>query len=243
MSLLVTGASTGIGRGIAVHMAEGEDVFINYARNDDGAAETAALVEAAGGRPHVLKADVGRREEVESLLRQVGERTDRLDQIVHCAAVAVPGPLLEVDPDEIAYAVQVNGLALIDIAREALPLLGRGSCLFMISSRGGRTVIPQYGPLGIPKALADHIIRYLAIELAPRGIRANMIAPGPLETPAYRAMFPDTYRERLDAAAAANPCGRALEFEDVAGVIERLSGPEFEMVQGQYIAVDGGISL
>ena len=113
----------------------------------------------------------------------------------------------------------------------------------MISSRGGRIVVPEYGPLGIPKALADHIVRYLAVELAPRGIRANMVAPGALDTPAYRAMFPDTYEERLAASAAGNPSGRGLEFEDVGGVIERLSGPEFAMVQGQYIAVDGGNSL
>jgi enoyl-[acyl-carrier protein] reductase III len=244
MALLVTGGSTGIGRGIAVHMAKGgNDVFVNYARNDKGAAETAALIETRGGHAHLIKADVGTREGTRELGAKVAEQTGRLDQIVHCAATAVRGPLLEVDPDDIAYAIQVNALSLIDIVRETLSLLGRGSCVFMISSRGGRIVVPEYGPLGIPKALADHVVRYLAVELAPRGIRANIVAPGALDTPAFRAMFPETYEERLAASTATNPSGRGLEFEDVAGVIERLSGPEFAMVQGQYIAVDGGNSL
>jgi enoyl-[acyl-carrier protein] reductase III len=244
VSILITGGSTGIGRGIALHFAkDGNDVFVNYAHNDDAAAEAASLIEQRGGHPHVIKADVGTRDGVRELLAKVKESTGQLDQIVHCAAVAYPGGLLEVDPDDIAYAVQVNALSLIDVVREAMPILVRGSCVYMISSRGGKIVVPAYGPLGIPKALADHIIRYLAIELAPRGMRANMIAPGALDTPAYRSMFPDTYEERLTAAAAANPSGRGLEFDDVAGVIERLSGPEFAMVQGQYIAVDGGTSL
>lgn len=244
MSILITGGSTGIGRGIAVHIARsGAEVFINYAHDDEAAAQAAELVRQSGGRPHVVKADLGTRQGVKDLIDAVSEHVDHLDQIVHCAATAVRGPLLEADPEDIEYALRVNALSLIDIVREALPLLGRGSCVFMISSRGGRTVVPDYGPLGIPKALADHIIRYLVLELAPRGIRANMIAPGALDTPAYRSMFPDTYAQRLAAAAAANPSGRALEFEDVAAAIERLCGPEFAMLQGQYIAIDGGSSL
>jgi NAD(P)-dependent dehydrogenase (short-subunit alcohol dehydrogenase family) len=244
MSLLITGGSTGIGRGIGVYMAKGgTDVFINYAHHDDAAEEAASAVEAAGGVPHLVKADLGSEDAVRGMLDQVKGQTDHLDQIVHCAAATVRGPLLEVDTDAIAHSVRVNALSLIDVVREAMPLLGRGSCVFMISSRGGRIVVPEYGPLGIPKALADHIVRYLAIELAPHGIRANMVAPGPLETPAYRSMFPDNYEERLQAAAAANPSKRALEFEDVGGVIEKLSGPECAMIQGQYIAVDGGLSL
>jgi enoyl-[acyl-carrier protein] reductase III len=244
MAILVTGGSTGIGRGIAVHFAKGgNDVFVNYAHNDGAAAETATLIEERGGHAHVIKADMGTQEGPRQLLEGVREHTDRLDQIVHCAAAAVRGPLLETAPEDILYALRVNALSLIDVVREALPVLDRGSCVYMLSSRGGRIVVPEYGPLGIPKALADHIIRYLVLELAPRGIRANMVAPGALDTPAFRAMFPDTYEQRLAAAAAANPSGRGLEFEDVAGVIEQLSGPEFAMVQGQYIAVDGGNSL
>ncbi|HEX3511895.1 MAG TPA: SDR family oxidoreductase [Solirubrobacteraceae bacterium] len=244
MAILITGGSTGIGRGIALHFArDGNDVFVNYARNDDAAAETAALIEQRGGRAHLVKADLGVEGSAQGLLAEVKEHTDRLDQIVHCAAAAVRGPLLKTDPADIAYALRVNALSLIDVVREAMPLMQRGSCVFMLSSRGGRIVVPEYGPLGIPKALADHIIRYLVLELGPLGMRANMVAPGALDTPAFRAMFPDTYEQRLAAAAAANPSGRGLEFDDVAGVIERVSGPEFAMVQGQYIAVDGGNSL
>src|ERR1700732_2150426 len=97
---------------------DGNDVFINYAHNDDAAAEAAAMVEERGGHPHVIKADVGTRLGGRDVVAEVSKRTERLDQIVHCAAAAIPGPLLEVDPDDIAYAVQVNALSLIDVVRE-----------------------------------------------------------------------------------------------------------------------------
>jgi NAD(P)-dependent dehydrogenase (short-subunit alcohol dehydrogenase family) len=244
VAILITGGSTGIGRAIASRFATaGNQVFINYHRDDEAAAEAAAMVGKRGAAPHLIKADVSALEGVCRMIAAVREQTDRLDQIVHCAAAAVRGPLLGTDPAEIERAVKVNGLALIDVVREALPLLGRGSTVFMVSSRGGRVVLPDYGPLGISKALADHVVRHLAVELAPKGIRANIVAPGALDTQAFRAMFPDSYQARLARAAAANPSGRGVEFEDVAAVVEQLARPEFGMVQGQYIAVDGGISL
>jgi NAD(P)-dependent dehydrogenase (short-subunit alcohol dehydrogenase family) len=244
MAILVTGGSTGIGRAIAVRFArDGNDVFVNYNSNDEAAAETAGMIAERGGTAHLLKADVGSPEAVAAMLNEVREKVDQLDQIVHCAAKPVKGSLLDADRDEIAKSVAVNGMALIDVVREALPIMVRGSSVFFVSSRGGRTVVPNYGPMGIPKALGDHIIRYLAVDLAARGIRANIVAPGALETPAFRAVFPDNYAERLAASAAANPSGRALEFDDVAAVVEHLAGPEFSMVQGQYFAIDGGITL
>lgn len=244
MAILITGGSTGIGRGIALRFAaRGDVVFVNYHHNDAAAEEASRLIADAGGAPHVIKADVGTIHGVRDLLGQVRDRTDHLDQIVHCAATPVSGTLLEVDPEEVERSVAVNGMAVLHVVREALPLLRRGSTVFYITSRGGRITIPNYGAMGIPKALGDQIIRYLAVELAPRGVRANIISPGALDTPALRAVFPDTYKERLRVGAEANPSGRGLEFDDVAGVIERMSGPEFAMVQGQYVSVDGGNSL
>lgn len=244
MSILVTGGSSGLGRAIAERFArDGEHVFINYHANDAAAAEAEAAVAAAGGTPHVVKADVGSVEGVREVLAVVREHTDRLDQLVHCAAKAINGPLLDLDPEELRESVILNGLSLVDLVREAGPLLGKGSAVFYLSSRGGRFVIPEYGALGTAKALGEHVVRYLAKELGPRGIRVNTIAPGAVDTAALRAMFPDSYEERLAAAAAANPLGRGVELDDAAALVEALCEAPLEMVNGQTITVDGGISL
>jgi NAD(P)-dependent dehydrogenase (short-subunit alcohol dehydrogenase family) len=244
MAILITGGSTGVGRGIGVRFAErGDDVFVNYHRDDEAALEAERLIAEAGGTPHLVKADVGSIEGVRSLIEAVSAQVEQLDQIVHCAAKVVSGGLLEADGEDVEASIAVNGTALVHLVREALPLLKAGSSVFYITSGGGRMAIPNYGAMGIPKALGDHIIRYLAVELAPRQVRANIVSPGALETPALRALFPDTYKERIKAAADANPSGRGVTFADVAGVVERMSEPEFSMVQGQYVRVDGGISL
>jgi enoyl-[acyl-carrier protein] reductase III len=244
MAILVTGGSSGLGRGIAERFArDGNDVFVNYHANDEAAAEAEAAIAALGGTPHLIKADIGTVEGVKETIAAVREHTDHLDQLVHCAAKAVNGPLLDLDPEELRESIIVNGLALVDLIREAGDLLGSGSNVFYLSSRGGRFVIPEYGALGTAKALGEHVVRYLAKELGPKGIRVITIAPGAVDTAALRAMFPDTYQDRLAAAAKANPLGRGVEVEDAAALIEALCGKDLEMVNGQTITVDGALSL
>jgi enoyl-[acyl-carrier protein] reductase III len=244
VAICITGGSSGLGRAIAERFARsGTDVFINYHADDVAAAEAASAVESAGGRPHLIKADVGTPEGVRELIGAVAARVDHLDQLVHCAAKALSGPLLEVDPEDLREAIAVNALALVDLSREALPLLGEGSTIFYVSSRGARHVIPNYGALGTAKALGEHVVRYLARELAPRGVRVLTVAPGAVDTAAFRAMFPDSWEQRLEAAAAANPMGRGVSGEDCAALVELLSNPELTMVQGQTITTDGGASL
>lgn len=244
VAICITGGSSGLGRAIAERFARGgAEVFINYHADDEAAAEALAAVEAAGGSGHLIKADVGSVEGARELMRAVAEKVDRLDQLVHCAAKALPGPLLEADPEQLERALAVNGLALVNLTREALPLLGQGSTVFYVSSRGARFVIPDYGALGTAKALGEHLVRYLARELAPRGVRVLTVAPGSVDTAAYRAMFPDSWEERLAASAAANPMGRGVSGEDCAALVEMLADPELTMVQGQTITADGGASL
>jgi enoyl-[acyl-carrier protein] reductase III len=244
MAILVTGGSSGLGRAIAERFAgQGADVFVNYHADDAAAAEAEAAIAAAGGIPHLVKADVGTVEGVREVIDAVRARADRLDQLVHCAAKAVTGPLLDLDPTELRESVVLNGLSLVDLVREAGPLLGQGSVVFYLSSRGGRFVIPEYGALGTAKALGEHVVRYLAKELGPRGIRVITIAPGAVDTAALRAMFPGTYQDRLAAAATANPLGRGVELDDAAALVEQLCDPSLEMVNGQTITVDGGLSL
>ena len=197
MAICVTGGSSGLGRAIAERFARsGTEVFINYHANDAAAEQAVAAVAAAGGKPFLIKADVGTRAGVEELIGIVAANVEQLDQLVHCAAKAVTGPLLELSREDLQDSIAVNGLALVDLCREALPLLGTGSTVFYVSSRGARFVIPNYGSLGTAKALGEHVVRYLARELAPRGVRVLTVAPGAVDTAAFRAMFPDAWEQR-----------------------------------------------
>jgi enoyl-[acyl-carrier protein] reductase III len=244
VAICVTGGSSGLGRAIAERFARtGTDVFINYHADDAAAAEAEAAVKAAGGIPHLIKADVGTADGCAEVIAAVGEKVDRLDQLVHGAAKAQTGSLLEMSSADLRESIAVNGIALVDLVREALPLMGEGSTVFYLSSRGARFVIPNYGSLGTAKALGEHIVRYLAREVAPHGVRVLTVSPGAVDTAAFRSMFPDTYEERLEAAAKANPMGRGCSVEDCAALVEMLSNPELEMVQGQTITADGGASL
>lgn len=244
MAICITGGSSGLGRGIAERFARtGTDVFINYHSNDDAAEEAAAAVEAAGGRPHLVKVDVGTEAGCTELIAAVREKVDHLDQLVHGAARAQTGSLLEMSSDDLRESIAVNGIALVDLVRAALPIMGKGSTVFYLTSRGARFVIPNYGSLGVAKALGEHVVRYLARECAPHGVRVMSVSPGAVDTAAFRSMFPDTWEERLAAAAAANPMGRGVTVEDCAALVEMLADPELEMVQGQTITTDGGASL
>ena len=244
MAICVTGGSSGLGRAIAERFAPGgTDVFINYHANDEAAAQARAAVEAAGGVPHLIKADVGTEEGCAGLIAAVRERVDHLDQLVHGAAKAQTGSLLGMGSADYRESIAVNGIALVDLVRGALPIMGPGSTVFYLTSRGARFVIPDYGSLGTAKALGEHVVRYLARECAPHGVRVMSVSPGAVDTAAFRAMFPDTYEERLAAAAAANPMGRGVIVEDCAALVEALADPELEMVQGQTVTTDGGASL
>lgn len=244
MTVLVTGGSSGIGRAIAERWgSKGHDVVVNYHSDDAAAQEAAELVTAAGGTPHLVKADVGTAEGVAALVGAVRELTDSLDLYVHCAALAVTGKALEIDPARLAQAIAVNGTSLVPLTQGLLPVLRPGSALVYISSRGARSYVPSYVALGPTKSLGEALVRYLAVELAPLGVRANTVAAGPLDTPAFRTMFGDQAQARLDGAAAANPSGRGLGMEDVLGAVEWIASPAAAMVQGQTVMVDGGISL
>jgi enoyl-[acyl-carrier protein] reductase III len=244
MTVLVTGGSSGIGRAVAERWAGlGHDVVINYHANDAAADETAAAVADAGGKPHLVKADVGTADGVAAVVDGVREVTDSLDLYVHCAALAVTGAALTIDPAKLAHAIAVNGTSLVPLTQGLLPVLQRGSSLVYVSSLGARMFVPSYVALGPAKSLGEALIRYLAVELAPHGVRANTVSAGPLDTPAFRTMFGDQAQARLDGAAKANPSGRGLELSDVVAAIEWISSPAASMVQGQTLMVDGGISL
>jgi enoyl-[acyl-carrier protein] reductase III len=246
VSILVTGGSKGLGRETALRFAcPGVDVFLNF-HNDDAAAERTAFdVTRQGANAYLIKADVGTVEGAKSIVAQVAEVTDRLDQLVHCAVdTSLRAPLLEMDAEDFARAVQCNGSALLPLVQSALPLFRPGSSIVFVSSRGSQLAVAGYGAVGIPKALGEALAMYLAVELAPLGVRLNTVAASTLDTGSLRSILSeDRAKKWLQQSAERNPSGRRVELSEVVDAIEFLCSDRAAMIQGQRLNVDGGFYL
>lgn len=244
MAILITGGTKGIGLAIAKAFAqEAGDVFLNYHGDDAAALRASKEVSEAGGRAHIIKADAGTPEGCAQIIAQVKKTTDRLDQVVHCAVDAYATPTLDADPKRFAQAVTTNGTSLLFLVQAALPLMARGSTVFFLTSRGGRITVPNYAAIGVAKALAESLIRYLAVELAPKGIRINAIAPSIVETDAVRALFGDKASSLVKESASHNPSGRGVTDADYTNLMRFLASPEAAFIQGQVVFVNGGANL
>ena len=246
MTVLVTGGTKGIGLAIAKRLAAHHGrVVLGY--HSDDAAAGAALVEIAqaGGEAVTVKADVGTIEGCASLIAEIERQGHGLTHIVHSAAMIYPTTLLGADMAKFRQAVETNGLSLLYLVHAAQHLLGRGSGVVFITSMGARIPSPNYGALGVGKALAEAIVRYLVAEFAPRGVRINGVAPGLVHTTSVASMVgsEEAALAVVERAARSNPSGRASRDSDYASLVEYLLSPEAEFIQGQVIAATGGTGV
>lgn len=240
---LVTGGGRGIGRAVAVALAErGADVLVNYLRNGDAAEVTAEAVRALGRRAETIRAHVGDPEKVDRMFGEVSDRWGYLDILVNNAASGVIRPLRELEPRHWDWTMDINARGPWLCAKAAAGLMaGRGGRIIGISSLGGGRVLPEYAAVGVSKAALESLTRYLAVELAPLGIAVNAVSGGLVDTDAL-SHFPRR-DEMLGDARSRTPAGRMVEPEDLARVVAFLCGPGGEMIRGQVIVVDGGFSL
>ncbi|MCL6547411.1 MAG: SDR family oxidoreductase [Alicyclobacillus sp.] len=244
MNVLIIGGTKGIGRATALRFSlPGNRILLNYATDVQAAAAAKAEVEAGGVQVWLLRADAGQPDEITQMMNEVRSHVQHLDLIVHCAVETIRGNALELTRAQWERAIAVSNLSILQVLREAMPLLGYGSTFIALSSRGAQSAIPEYAALGATKAFTEALVRYLVLELAPRGIRINVVSPGTLDTEALRRVFPDRYAEMIQRAHERNPSGRGVTFEDVTELIAFLASPGAQMVQGRVIVVDGGLSL
>jgi enoyl-[acyl-carrier protein] reductase III len=237
-SVLVTGGSRGIGKAIALRFAErgASRVAIGYLRNDRAAEEAAAEIQALGAAPVLVRGNVSSSKVAE----QVAE-LGPLDVLVHNAATGVARPALETEDKHFDWTLAANARALIALTRAAAPTMPEGSSIVALSSLGAQRVLDNYVLVGASKAALESIVRYLAVELAPRGIRVNAVSAGVIETDALDA-FPNK-EQMLSWSTARTPAGRLVDPADIAGAVCFLCSPEAEMIRGQTLIVDGGFSL
>jgi enoyl-[acyl-carrier protein] reductase III len=244
--VLVTGSGRGIGRAIAIHFARlGANVVVNFFRNRAPAEATVAEIEKLGRRSLLVKADVGDLNELDRLFDEVEKTFGCLDIFVHNAASGYNRPALEQKPKGWEWTMNINARSLLFATRRAVPLMEKrgGGSIVSISSPGASRVLPDYVVVGASKAAIESLTRYLAVELAPKNIVVNSVAPGIVETEALKHFASLGDRSVIDKAIAATPAGRLVDPEDVAGVVGFLCSPAASMIRGQILVVDGGYLL
>jgi enoyl-[acyl-carrier protein] reductase III len=237
-SVFVTGGSRGIGKAIALRFAQlgASRVAIGYLRNDSAAEAAAEELRAAGAEPVLVRGNVSS----DRIAREVGE-LGSLDALVHNAATGVIRPALEVEKKHWDWTLDANAHALLALAQAAAPQMKPGGSIVGISSLGSVRVLENYVLVGTSKAALESLVRYLAVELAPRGIRVNAVSAGVVDTAALEH-FPNR-EEMLRMARERTPAGRMVEAADVADAVVWLCSTDAEMVRGHTLVVDGGYSL
>ena len=236
-SVLVTGGTRGIGKAVAVRFASlGAGRFaLGYMRGDRAAEETAAELRGLGAEVVLVRGNVASQrvaEEVAGL--------GRVDVFVHAAATGVIRPALETEDKHWEWTLAANARALLSLTRAVVPSMPSGSSVVALSSLGSTRVLEDYALVGASKAALEALVRYLAVELAPRGIAVNAVSAGVVETGALDH-FPR--KEEMLQLGRRNPVGRIVTPEDVAASVTFLCSPDAAMIRGQTIVVDGGGGL
>ena len=239
---LVTGGARGIGRAIARKLAsQGADVAVNYYNSHEDAEALCEMLRTMGRRAIAIQGSVGVPDSVDEMFTAFRQTFDRLDIVVSNAASGVLKPVMDMGLKHFRWCMETNALAVNLLAQRAVPMMEGGGRIIAMSSLGAQRAMPDYGFIGASKAALEAMVRALAQELGPRGIRVNTVSAGVVDTDAL-SHFPNR-EELLENFARRTPAGPVLRPEDVADAVYLLCLPEAGMINGHTLVVDGGFSI
>lgn len=236
---LVTGATRGIGRAIALRLAQdGAAVVVNYSGSVKQAEETVAEIEKAGGKAVAVRADVSKVADVKRLFDAALERFSRLDILVNNAEVMFTKPVAEVGEEEFDRLFAVNVKGTFFCCQEAAKRMADGGRVVNFSSSTTALMLPGYSAYVATKGAVEQLSHVLAKELGPKGITVNVVSPGPTDTELFGEGKTEEQKQAFARMAA---LGRLGTPEDIAAVVAMLVGPDAGWVTGQNVRANGGL--
>ncbi len=241
---LITGASRGIGKAIALELARmGADIAVNYVRNEEAAAETQKELQALGVRAAIFQGNVGDLKAIDEMVEGTLKEFGKIDILVHNAALGAFKPVHKLKVNQYDLSMEVNTKAFLLLTQKVLPSMEKSGAgnIITLSSLGSHRFIPNYGGIGISKAALETLVKYLAVELAPKNVRVNCVSGGLVDTDAVK-FFPN-YEELKKEVVSKTPAGRIGRAEDLSKIVGFLASPESAWIVGQTLVADGGLSL
>lgn len=246
---LVTGGSRGLGRNMAIALAKkGIDIVLTYNNNKQSADETVTEIESLGQKALALRLDTGNVKSFDAFLTQVSEHlkektgSNNFDFLINNAGTALYAPFAETTEAQFDEVLNIHYKGVFFLTQKALPFLNDGGRIINISSGLARFSFPGSSAYGSMKGAIEVLTRYLAKELGPRGIAANVVAPGAIETDFGNGHVRDD-KEVNNQIAGFTALGRVGLPDDIGGVVAFLCTEDARWINGQRIEVSGGMSL
>ena len=237
-SAIVTGASRGIGRAVALRLArDGFAVVVNYAGNTVKAEDVVSEIKSGGGRAVAVRADVAKASDVERLFREAEQAFGPVSVVVNSAGVMKMLPLETAREDDFDATFATNVRGTFNVLQQAARRIPDGGRIITFSTSVLALSLPNYGPYAASKAAVEVLTRTLANELRGRQITVNAVAPGPVGTELF---FEGKSQEQIDRSAKLPPLERLGTPNDIAGVVSFLAGPDGGWINGQVLRANGG---
>jgi 3-oxoacyl-[acyl-carrier protein] reductase len=237
---IVTGASRGIGRAIALRLAaDGFGVVINYAGNTAKAEEVVNEITSAGGRALAIQADVANPEDVKQLFEQTLKAFGQIDVVVNNAGIMTLSPITKGDVETFDKVISTNLRGTFLVLSQAAQHVAEGGRIIAFSSSVLAKSFPTYGPYIASKAGVEGLVHVLANELRGHKITVNAVAPGPVATELFLG---DKTEEQIAQLTKLAPLERLGQPSDIASVVSFLAGPDGAWVNSQVLRANGGFA-